>query len=77
MQPIYLRKEKTTCALTLAQPASLSPAQRDVVAYNAPDGAPIARWPWTYASKPTRRKKRVTLNFVTRPVIWLPDSPVA
>ena len=72
MQPIYLRKEKTTCSLTLAQPASLSAEQRDVVAYDAPGGAPVARWPWHHA-KPTRRNKRVTLNCVTRSVIWLDD----
>jgi len=74
MPPLYLRKERTLCARTLAQPASLAASQRDVVARTSPDGEPVARWPWHYASKPTRRNRRVTLNCVTRPVIWLPDA---
>ena len=73
MTPIYLRKERTTCPHTLAQPAPLAPSQRDVVAYSS-SGEQIARWPWPYSNKPTRRNKRVMLNCVSRPVVWLPDA---
>lgn len=71
MDTLYLRKERTTDARTLAQPASLSPAQWDVVAYAKPEGQPVARWPWYHMDKPTRRNRRVMLNCVSRPVTWL------
>lgn len=72
MPVIQLRKEPTTDALTLAQPAPLSAAQRDVVAYR--DGKPIARWPWFLSHKPTRRNKRVALNCALYPVEWVEDK---
>jgi len=71
--PVYLRKESTSCTLTLAQPAPLVPSQRDVVAYQEPGGRVMGRWPWHYSNKPTRRNRRVTLNCVTRPIVWLDD----
>jgi hypothetical protein len=74
LPPLYLRKERTVCQRALAQPVPLAPSQRDVVAYADPAGAPVARWPWHYSSKPTRRNKRVTLNCTARPVIWLSDA---
>jgi len=74
LSPLYLRKERTTCPHTLAQPAPLAPSQRDVVARTSPDGEPVARWPWHYSGKPTRRNRRVTLNCAVQPVIWLPDA---
>lgn len=75
MTPIYLRKERTTEPHTLRQPAPLAPSQRDVVAYLDPEATKRAgRWPWFYSSKPTRRNKRITLNCVTRPVVWLADA---
>lgn len=75
MNPIYLRKERTTEPYTLRQPAPLAPSQRDVVAYLDPEATERAgRWPWLYSSKPTRRNNYITLNCVTRPVVWLADA---
>ena len=76
MQPIYLRKEKTDDTTLLRANVKMRSVHRDVVAYTATGGAPMARWTW-WGSKPTRRNKRVMLDCVTRPVIWLADLPVA
>jgi len=72
---IYLRKEWTTDKMTLDQPASLSSAQRDVVAYDSDCCTKaIARWPWQYSGKPDRRYKRVMFNCHTHNVQWLKDQ---
>ena len=74
--PLYLRREPTTDPLMLERYAHL-PAQGklDVVAYkDAACSKRVARWPWHIKSRPDRRFKRITLNCVSRPVVWLPDG---
>ena len=43
MNPIYLRKERTTEPYTLRQPAPLAPSQRDVVAYLDPEATAASK----------------------------------
>jgi hypothetical protein len=77
MQTLYARKEPTTCAITLAQPAKPGAGQRDVVIYRNPNatGLPVARFPWHYSNtKPTRRNRYVTLGCVRYALTWLPDA---
>ncbi len=74
LPPIYLRKERTRCEMTLRQLVPLREAQRDVVAYDAPGGAPVVRWDWWNSQKPTRRNRAVMLNCARRQAVWLADE---
>ena len=73
---LYARKERTTCPHTLAQPAVLASAQRDVVIYrDAAATIPAGRYPWHYtASKPTRRNRWINHNCARYRLEWLPDA---
>lgn len=72
--PLYLRREPTTDS----ELKRCAPKARrfDVVAYasraDAAKRKAKACWSW-YQSKPTKRRRRVTLNCWQWRVVWLPD----
>lgn len=76
---MYARKEQTTDKTTLDKVKDGKDLAncKDVVIYNTTNTVePIARYPWFYSNKPTRRNKWVTINCVKYRLEWLPDEHI-
>ncbi|GBG14528.1 uncharacterized protein NMK_2127 [Novimethylophilus kurashikiensis] len=69
MLPVYVRKEPTRCAVTLAYGPE---GKKDTVFYRDSNCTQlIARKPWHQSGHPTRRSSTVTLNCNQWSVNWV------
>ena len=76
---IYLRREPTDDEEVLSHPTQWDRPEGyfDVVAYHDINATQFAwRYPWHYSNNPTRRNDRVSMNYCTYDVCWLPDAPL-
>jgi len=76
--PIYARKEPTDDPEKDNKAYPLSSAiiakKKDVqLYYDQETTKPAGRYPWHYKSKPTRRNKRISLDYGKHDLVWLPD----
>ena len=73
---VYLRKELTTDSVALKYAPKQAKKWYDVQSYKDSEATQkgMARWPFDYKSKPTRRNKFVTLGCVRHRIVWLADA---
>ncbi len=75
---VYARKEPTTDSATLDMIKAAGGVlgavskKQDVQVYKDKAAKhPLARFPWYYSNKPTRRNRYVTVNCVVYNLVWL------